>query len=211
MTLLSKKKAREVLYRLLELYPNATTELNYDSPFHLLCAVIMSAQTTDKQVNKITPQFFADFKEPIDLAQATIPEIEADIHSIGLYHNKARNLQLMAQQLVGNFHSQVPKNKADLLTLAGVGQKTANVVLAELYQIPAIAVDTHVSRIAKKFKIVPADATPLQVEQRLEELLPKKDWIRTHHAMIMFGRYQMTARSKNQDPYSYLPPVKDDH
>lgn len=202
--LLSKKAAREVLYKILDLYPNSTTELNYDTPFHLLTSVIMSAQTTDKQVNKVSPAFNQRFKEPIDLATASIPEIEEYISSIGLYHNKARNLQAMAQMLVSDFHSQIPKDKKLLMKLPGVGPKTANVVLAQIYNIPAIAVDTHVERISKAFKIVDPNATPLEVEQKLESLLPKKDWIRTHHALIMFGRYQMTSRSKNQDPYSYL-------
>lgn len=205
MAILSKKAARDVLEQILELYPNAKTELNYDTPFHLLTSVIMSAQTTDKQVNKISPKFNQHFKEPMDLALATIPEIEKYISSIGLYHNKAKNLQGMAQMLVADFHGQIPSNKDELLKLPGVGIKTANVVLAELYQIPAIAVDTHVERIAKAFNIVEPSATPAQVEQRLEAVLPKDEWIAAHHALIFFGRYQMTARSKNQDPYSYLP------
>ncbi|APT19215.1 EndoIII-related endonuclease [Amylolactobacillus amylotrophicus DSM 20534] len=208
MALLSKKAARTVLYRILAMYPDATTELNYDTPFHLLCAVIMSAQTTDKQVNKLTPEFFEHYPDALALSQASIEEIELYISSIGLYHAKARNLKKTATILVEQFNGQVPDRKADLLQLAGVGIKTANVVLAEIYHIPAIAVDTHVARIAKKFKIVAANATPEQVEQRLESILPQEDWVRAHHAMIMFGRYTMTARAQNQDPYSYLPPLK---
>lgn len=204
MVLLSKKAAREVLYRILELYPDAHTELEYDTPFHLLCAVIMSAQTTDKQVNKLTPEFFEHYPDSATLSQAPIEEIELYISSIGLYHAKARNLKGMAQILTEKFDGEIPNDKEQLLTLPGVGIKTANVVLAEIYHVPAIAVDTHVSRIAKRLKIVGEKATPEQVEAKLESILPQDDWVRAHHALIMFGRYTMPARAKNQNPYDYL-------
>lgn len=209
MSLLSKKDALDVLYQVLELYPDATSELDYDTPFHLLCAVLMSAQTTDKQVNKITPALFAAYPTAFDLAKATPKEVEGYISSIGLFHTKAKNLVEMAKIIAEKHNGEVPNDQNALLELPGVGQKTANVVRAEIYHVPAIAVDTHVSRIAKKFKIVKQDATPDQVEQKLEQILPKEDWIRMHHAMIMFGRYTMTARAKNQDPYSYLPKYQD--
>ena len=186
------------------MFPEAKGELNWDNRFQLLCAVLLSAQTTDKMVNKVTPQLFADFPTPEAMAAASQEEIEADISHLGLYHSKAKHLKEMAQTLVAEYGGQVPGKKEDLVKLAGVGNKTANVVLAEGWGIPAIAVDTHVSRIAKKFKIVPEKATPLQVEKRLEELLPKEEWIHTHHAMIFFGRYKMPARAKNPDPYSYV-------
>lgn len=205
--LLTDAQARKVLQRILQLYPNAKGELKWDSVFHLLCAVLMSAQTTDKQVNRVTPKFFSDFPDAKALANAPIEKIEADISSIGLYHSKAKHLKAMAQILQDKYEGQVPKSKAELVKLPGVGIKTANVVLAEAYHIPAIAVDTHVSRISKKFHIVAQDAKPIQVEKRLEEILPKDQWITMHHAMIFFGRYTMTARAKN-DPYSYLPELK---
>lgn len=134
------------------------------------------------------------------MAAASQEEIEADISHLGLYHSKAKHLKEMAQTLVAEYGGQVPGKKEDLVKLAGVGNKTANVVLAEGWGVPAIAVDTHVSRIAKKFKIVPEKATPLQVEKRLEELLPKDEWIHTHHAMIFFGRYKMPARARTRIP-----------
>lgn len=202
--LLSDEEARNVLKRIDAMFPEAKGELNWDNRFQLLCAVLLSAQTTDKMVNKVTPQLFADFPTPEAMAAASQEEIEADISHLGLYHSKAKHLKEMAQTLVAEYGGQVPGKKEDLVKLAGVGNKTANVVLAEGWGIPAIAVDTHVSRIAKKFKIVPEKATPLQVEKRLEELLPKDEWIHTHHAMIFFGRYKMPARAKNPDPYSYL-------
>lgn len=206
--LLSDEEARHVLMRINKMYPNAKSELHWDSKFHLLCAVIMSAQTTDKMVNRVMPKFEKDFPNPEKLAQARIAEIETDIKTIGLFHAKAKHLKETATIINQKYDDQVPADKKILMTLPGVGEKTANVVLAEGFGIPAIAVDTHVSRISKKFKIVRQKASPHEVEQRLESLLPKDEWIHTHHAMILFGRYTMPARAKNPDPYSYLPPEK---
>lgn len=202
--LLSDEEALDVLNRIDKLYPDAKGELQWDNKFHLLCAVMMSAQTTDKMVNKVMPKFSADFPTPESLANASIDEIEGDIKQIGLYHSKAKHLKATAQILVDKYDSQIPDDKKTLMTLPGVGEKTANVVLAEGFGVPAIAVDTHVSRISKKFHIVSQKATPHEVEQRLESLLPKDRWIKTHHAMIFFGRYTMPSRAKG-DPYSYLP------
>ncbi|RMC24637.1 MULTISPECIES: endonuclease III [unclassified Lactobacillus] len=201
--LLNTKEALEVLNIINAMYPDAKSELVWDNKFHLLCAVLMSAQTTDKMVNRIMPKFIMDYPTPTDLAQASIKQIEEHISQIGLYHSKAKHLQAMARILVEKYHSEIPINKKDLITLPGVGEKTANVVLADGFGVPAIAVDTHVARISKRFHIVAQDAKPLQIEKRLEEILPKDEWIHTHHAMILFGRYAMTARDKN-DPYSYL-------
>ena len=201
--LLSDDEAREVLKKILFLYPDAKGELHWDSKFHLLCAVLMSAQTTDKMVNRVMPQFSKDFQTPESLADAPIEEIENEIKTIGLYRSKAKHLKATAQILVDKYNSQVPKDKQILMTLPGVGEKTANVVLAEGYGVPAIAVDTHVSRISKKFHIVDEKATPHEVEKRLEAILPKDEWIKTHHAMILFGRYTMPSKAKG-DPYSYL-------
>ena len=120
-----------------------------------------------------------------------------------MYRSKAKHLKATAQILVEKYNSEIPEDKKTLMTLPGVGEKTANVVLAEGYGVPAIAVDTHVSRISKVFHIVDQKATPHEVEQRLESILPKNEWIKTHHAMILFGRYTMPARAKG-DPYSYL-------
>jgi endonuclease III len=201
--LLNTNEALEVLNTINAMYPDAKSELIWDNEFHLLCAVLMSAQTTDKMVNRIMPRFMTDYPTPIDLARAPIEQIEEHISQIGLYHSKAKHLQAMAKILVEKYHSKIPVNKTDLITLPGVGEKTANVVLADGFGIPAIAVDTHVARISKRFHIVAQNAKPLQIEKRLEEILPKAEWIHTHHAMILFGRYAMTARDKN-NPYSYL-------
>lgn len=201
--LLSTAEARKVLRAINAMYPDAKSELIWDNKFHLLCAVLMSAQTTDKMVNRIMPKFIVDYPDPSSLAQASITDIEHHISKIGLYHSKAKHLKETAQILVDKFGGQIPEDKKTLVTLPGVGEKTANVVLADGFGVPAIAVDTHVSRISKRFHIVPQNAKPLEIEKRLEEILPKSEWIHTHHAMILFGRYSMTARDK-EDPYSYL-------
>ena len=201
--LLSTEEARKVLRTINQMYPDAKSELVWDNKFHLLCAVLMSAQTTDKMVNRVMPKFIEDYPNPDALAKASIKDIENHISKIGLFHSKAKHLKETAKILVDKYHSQIPKNKKDLVSLPGVGEKTANVVLADGFGVPAIAVDTHGSRISKRFHIVPQNAKPLEIEQRLEEVLPKDEWIHTHHAVILFGRYSMTARDKD-DPYTYL-------
>ncbi|MBP2057084.1 endonuclease-3 [Lactobacillus colini] len=202
--LLSDDQAREVLKRIASMYPDAKGELKWDTVFHLLCAVLMSAQTTDKMVNSVTPKFYVDYPDSFALAAADITDIEDHIKTIGLYRTKAKHLKETAQIISSTYNGEVPKDKKKLVKLPGVGEKTANVVLAEAFGIPAIAVDTHVSRISKRFKIVGEKATPHQIEKRLEQLLPEQEWIHTHHAMILFGRYTMPARAKNKDPYSFL-------
>ncbi|ANZ55506.1 endonuclease III [Lactobacillus helveticus] len=201
--LLSDDEACTVLKRILAMYPNAKGELHWDNTFHLLCAVMMSAQTTDKMVNRVMPDFIKKFPTPEVLANASIEEIESTIKTIGLYRSKAKHLKATAKILVEKYDSKIPEDKKTLMTFPGVGEKTANVVLAEGYGVPAIAVDTHISRISKAFHIVNQKAAPHEVEQRLESILPKNEWIKTHHAMILFGRYIMPARAKG-DPYSYL-------
>ncbi|PXZ11937.1 endonuclease III [Lactobacillus helveticus] len=201
--LLSDDEARTVLKRILAMYPNAKGELHWDNTFHLLCAVMMSAQTTDKMVNRVMPDFIKKFPTPEVLANASIEEIESTIKIIGLYRSKAKHLKATAKILVEKYDSKIPEDKKTLMTFPGVGEKTASVVLAEGYGVPAIAVDTHISRISKAFHIVNQKAAPHEVEQRLESILPKNEWIKTHHAMILFGRYIMPAGAKG-DPYSYL-------
>lgn len=201
--LLSDDEARTVLKRILAMYPNTKGELHWDNTFHLLCAVMMSAQTTDKMVNRVMPDFIKKFPTPEVLANASIEEIESTIKTIGLYRSKAKHLKATAKILVEKYDSKIPEDKKTLMTFPGVGEKTANVVLAEGYGVTAIAVDTHISRISKAFHIVNQKAAPHEVEQRLESILPKNEWIKTHHAMILFGRYIMPARAKG-DPYSYL-------
>lgn len=152
---IGRERLKKVLSIIGEMFPEAKGELNWDQekPFQLLIAVILSAQTTDKAVNKVTPKLWQSYPELSDLAQANVSDVEDHLRTIGLYKNKAKNIIKTAQQLLTQFDGQVPKTHKELESLPGVGRKTANVVLAEIYGVPAIAVDTHVSRIAKRLNI----------------------------------------------------------
>ncbi|MBF0805308.1 endonuclease III [Streptococcus sp. 19428wA2_WM07] len=192
--LIGRVRLKRILDIIAEMFPDAHGELNYETPFQLLVAVILSAQATDKSVNKVTPGLWAKYPEIEDLAKASLPEVEETIRHIGLYKSKAKNIIRTAQEILERFDGQVPKTHKELESLPGVGRKTANVVLGEIYQIPAIAVDTHVSRIAKRLNVSAQDASVEQIEQDLMAKIPKKDWIATHHRLIFFGRYHCTAR-----------------
>ncbi|MGX4645072.1 endonuclease III domain-containing protein [Holzapfeliella sp. JNUCC 80] len=208
MSYLSQKEAKVVLSKILAKYPIQKATLDYHSPFEFLIAVMLSAQTTDNAVNKIAPDLFSILKEPADVKKLTVANIENKIKKLGLYRNKAKNIYNLSYMLLEQFDGQVPKTKKELLKLPGIGIKTANVFLAEIYQVPAIAVDTHVERIAKQFKMVPKKATPLQVEAYLEKVVPQKDWIAMHLALITFGRNDLPAKYKDLDPYQFLDKKK---
>lgn len=161
--------------------------------------MILSAQTTDKAVNKVTPNLWKHYPEIEDLAKANLADVEECLRTIGLYKNKARNIIKTARAILQDFDGQVPKTHKELETLPGVGRKTANVVLAEVYGIPSIAVDTHVSRIAKRLNISAPDADVKEIEKDLMKKIPKKDWILTHHRLIFFGRYHCLAKKPKCD------------
>ena len=150
---LGRERLRKVLAIIGEMYPDAHCELDYQTPFQLLVAVILSAQTTDKSVNKVTPQLWQHYPTIADLAAANVVDVENDLRTIGLYKNKARNIVKTARAVLQDFDGVVPKTHKELESLPGVGRKTANVVLAEIYKVPSIAVDTHVSRVAKRLNI----------------------------------------------------------
>ena len=193
--MLDSKETQYALQEMGKMFPNATTSLIADSDYHFLLAVILSAQTTDKAVNKITPALFDRYKYPIDMAKADPKEVAKYIKTIGLYKNKAKYLVECSKMLVENFNSVVPKTHKKLMSLSGVGRKTADVVLAERFGVPAFAVDTHVYRISKRLAIVPEDATVRETERILMSKVPKEDWIKSHHRMIFWGRYQCMARA----------------
>ncbi|UPQ85587.1 endonuclease III [Ignavigranum ruoffiae] len=178
-----------------ELIPNPESDLAFEDPFQLLVAVILSAQTTDKAVNQIMPALMAKYPTAEALSQAQTKDIEALIRTIGLYRNKAKYLKAMATDLVEKFAGQVPDNRRDLESLAGVGRKTANVVLSLAFNQPAFAVDTHVERISKRLRMVPQDATPRQIERIMTEKLPEAWWSKAHLLMVLFGRYYSKANS----------------
>ncbi len=176
-------------------FPEAGTTLKADNTFHFLLATILSAQSTDKSVNLVTPPLFAAYPTPQSLAGAEPSEIEPYIQSLGLFHNKAKFLVGCARKLVSDYHGQVPRERKELMTLPGVGRKVANVVMAECFQIPAFPVDTHVSRVARRLAMVPPKATILQIEKRLMAAVPRQHWLAAHHSMIFWGRYQCTSRN----------------
>lgn len=192
---IGKVRLKQVLAIIAEMFPEAKGELNWETPFQLLVAVILSAQTTDKAVNKITPLLWAKYPEIEDLASANLSDVENCLRTIGLYKNKARNIIKTAQEILDKFDGQVPKSHLELETLPGVGRKTANVVLGEIYGIPSIAVDTHVARVSKRLNISASDADVTQIEKDLMAKIPKRDWVVTHHRLIFFGRYHCLAKN----------------
>ena len=197
--LLTSEEATKVIRAMGQLFPEAKAELNHDSPFQLLIAVILSAQTTDVGVNKVTPGLFEAYPTPEALMQADREDIMEKIKTIGLYRNKAKFIKSCATDIVERFGGEVPQTRKELQSLAGVGRKTANVVMSVAFAEPAIAVDTHVNRISKKFNIAPEDASIRQVENCLMEKLPEDLWSQAHHWLIFFGRYQCPARDHDHE------------
>lgn len=185
---MNKKDIPFLLETLDDLFPSAHCELSFSSPFECLVAVSLSAQTTDASVNKVTPALFSKFPTSKEMAKADIKDIEDIIHSLGLYHNKAKNLLALSSDLENRFSGVVPNNKKDLTSLSGVGIKTANVVLAECYGVPAIAVDTHVLRVSYRLGLTKQGDSPETTERKLESLIPKERHIKSHHQLIFLGR-----------------------
>ena len=192
--MLSKAKTLQAVLEMQKLFPDAHCELDHETPFQLLIATILSAQATDKGVNKVTPKLFAIYPNAHALANSEEEVVIECIQSLGLYRNKAKNIRLCAQQLVERFNGEVPRTREELVQLAGVGRKTANVVLSVAFGLPAFAVDTHVERISKRLQMVKQSASVLEVEETLCKKLPKDLWGKVHHWMIFFGRYHCTAR-----------------
>ena len=193
-TMLSKTKTIEAVQTMGDLFPDAHCELNHRNTFELLIATILSAQATDVGVNKVTPRLFERFPTPAHLAEASEEAVIECIQSLGLYRSKAKNIRLCAQQLIERFNGEVPRTREELVSLAGVGRKTANVVMSVAFNIPAFAVDTHVERISKRLQICRQKDTVLEVEETLCRKIPKELWSRAHHWMIFFGRYHCIAR-----------------
>ena len=192
--MLSKTKTIEAVQTMGDLFPDAHCELNHRNAFELLIATILSAQATDVGVNKVTPKLFERFPTAAHLAEASEEAVIECIQSLGLYRSKAKNIRLCAQQLIERFNGEVPRTREELVSLAGVGRKTANVVMSVAFNIPAFAVDTHVERISKRLQICRQKDTVLEVEETLCRKIPKELWSRAHHWMIFFGRYHCVAR-----------------
>ncbi|MDR1681835.1 MAG: endonuclease III [Candidatus Symbiothrix sp.] len=179
--------------------PVAETELKYKAPFQLLIAVILSAQCTDKRVNMITPALYEAFPSPEVLAEAQPEAVYEYIKSVSYPNNKAKHLVAMAKKLVVDYQSSVPDTIEELIKIPGVGRKTANVIASVVYKVPALAVDTHVFRIANRIGLTRDSKTPLETERKLTQHIPKHLWAVAHHWLILHGRYVCIARKPKCD------------
>lgn len=186
-------------YYLEELFPDAKAELDFENNFELIVAVVLSAQTTDIAVNKVTKDLFKYYPTPQKLMDADIDHVMAILKSIGLYRTKAKNIIALSKMLVESYDGEVPSDRKALESLPGVGRKTANVVLSNAFGIPALAVDTHILRISKRLGLADENDDALAVEKKLNQKFPKELWHKLHHQLIFFGRYHCTARKPNCD------------
>ncbi|PAE11909.1 endonuclease III [Niallia circulans] len=193
--MLKKDEIRYCLDTMGEMFPEAHCELVHSNPFELVIAVSLSAQCTDALVNKVTKNLFQKYKTPEDYLSVPLEELQNDIRSIGLYRNKAKNIQKLCQMVLEKYNGEIPMDRDELINLPGVGRKTANVVVSVAYNIPAIAVDTHVERVSKRLGFCRWKDSVLEVEKTLMKKVPKEEWSVTHHRMIFFGRYHCKAQN----------------
>lgn len=189
------KNSKKILNNLDILFPDASCELNYNKDYELLIATILSAQSTDKRVNSVTSILFSKY-DIFSLKNANLKDIEKIIYPVGTYHRKAEYIKLVAKELVEKYNGIVPNDRVFLESLPGVGRKTCNVVLSNIYNVPAIAVDTHVKRVAKRLGIT-NEQDVLKIENDLMKFFPKNKWSRVHHQLVLFGRY--ICKSQNPD------------
>ena len=187
------RRARRIVRELATTYPDVRCELDFTSPFELLVATILSAQTTDRRVNAVTPALFAAYPTPQALAGADVADVEAIVAPTGFFRVKSRTIVEMSVALVERFDAQVPPRLADLVTLPGVGRKTANVVLGEAFGVPGITVDTHVSRLSRRLGLTES-TDPVVIEAHLGALIARKDWTTASQLLIWHGRRRCHAR-----------------
>ncbi|MCP1185293.1 MULTISPECIES: endonuclease III [Paenibacillus] len=196
---------RHILETMEAMFPDAHCELNHSNAFELTVAVLLSAQCTDETVNKVTADLFQKYRSPADYLAVPLEELEQDIRRIGLYRNKAKHIQNMCRILIEQYGGDVPQEHDQLVTLPGVGRKTANVVVSNAFGVPAIAVDTHVERVSKRLALAGWDDSVLEVEKKLMKRVPRDEWTLTHHRFIFFGRYHCKA----QNPACHICPLLD--
>lgn len=190
-------KCKAIKSYLDKILPDAKCALNYNKDYELVIAVMLSAQTTDKAVNNVTSNLFNKYKTLEEFAKANLFDVEKEIQKLGMYKVKAKNIIGICSDLLNKFNGRVPSQKDLLVTLPGVGNKTANVVRAELFNIPEIAVDTHILRISKRLELANEDDTPLEVEHKLRKLFKEEQYIKLHHQLIWFGRTICKAKNPN--------------
>jgi len=194
-----KRRRERVLEKLRELYPDAECALKYKNPFELLVATILSAQSTDKIVNQITPALFKKYPTPAAMADAALPELEESVRSSGFFHNKAKNLKACVAALVNEYHGEVPRTMEELIKLPGVGRKTANVVFGNAFNINAgVVVDTHIQRLSQRLGFS-HEQTPEKIERDLMAMVPLEEWMVFSHRMIQHGRQVCSARKPKCD------------
>ena len=191
---MSNVDTKYILDTLSTLFPNATCELNYTNIYELSVAVILSAQTTDERVNLVTPTLFSKYPDVYALSKANVTDVENIIHSVGLYASKARNIIGFSKAVIERFSGAIPSTLEELITLPGVGRKTANVILFVGFNLPGLAVDTHVSRVSKRLGLVKEDDDVVVIEYKLKAMYEKEEWGNLHHYLIFFGRYLCTAK-----------------
>ena len=200
-----RKRAQSVARKLEASMPEAKVELSHRSPWELLVATILSAQSTDKRVNQVTPALFARYKTPAALAAAKLSDLEQIVRSTGFYKSKAKNIAACAHAITTRFAGRVPDRMEDLVTLPGVGRKTANVLLGQVFGQPAIVVDTHVKRVSNRLRLTTSD-DPVMIEQDLQRLLPASQWTGFSERLLLHGRYVCVARK----PLCSRCPIYDD-
>ena len=197
-------KANELIKALDKLYPDARCELEYTKDYELLIATVLSAQCTDKRVNMVTKVLFVKY-DIFALAKANKKTIEKIIYPVGTYNKKSEYIINIAKSLVENYNGKVPNNRKYLESLPGVGRKTCNVVLSNIYNVPAIAVDTHVARVAKRLNLALEKDDVKVIEKKLMQFLPQANWSRCHHQLVLFGRYIC----KSQKPDCEICPLQE--
>ncbi len=195
--MLTIKQWEYCLDKMEEMFPDAHCELVHDNPFELTIATLLSAQCTDVLVNKVTATLFKKYKKPEDYLAVPLKELEQDIRSIGLFRSKAKNIQKLCSRLLDEYNGVIPDSREELVTLPGVGRKTANVVLSVAFGQPALAVDTHVERVTKRLGLCKWKDSVLEVEQTVMRKTPMEKWSKTHHQLIFFGRYHCKAQNPN--------------
>ncbi len=178
-----------------KIIPNPKCELNYNKDYELLLATMLSAQTTDKRVNEVTKILFNKYKTLDELSKADIKDVKKIIRPLGTYNIKSSNLINIATKLVNDYNGQLPNNREYLESLSGVGRKTANVVLSNIFNVPCIAVDTHVSRVSKRLNLVNENDEPFKIEVKLNKKFKKENLCKLHHQLVLFGRYYCKAKN----------------
>jgi endonuclease III len=207
LAVVDKAKMREIMRILRVAYPDARCSLHYESPFQLLCATILSAQCTDERVNKVTPVLFAKYPDAREMAKAPLEGIAHIIRSTGFFRSKSVSLKEMSRALVQEHGGEVPADLEKLVKLRGVGRKTANVVLGNVFGVPGLVVDTHVGRISRRLGFT-SETNPVRVELDMKKYVPRKDWTMYGHLMIAHGRLVCRARKAlcRKCPVSHLCP-----